>query len=119
MDLYDKIYIKNKTNLPFYIVQGQHSIISQNDIAKFSLEYDEVYDINTFTHSDKKIFEKIISNFWMLIPEMNIKFVNGNLSVLSNKFILLEKKKKRDKRRRRRRKRRRRRRRTKTKRRKK
>jgi len=95
VDLYDKIYIKNKTNLPFYIVQGQHSIISQNDIAKFSLDYDEVYDINTFTHSDKKkIFEKIISNFWMLIPEMNIKFVNGNLSVLSNKFILLEKKRK-------------------------
>lgn len=87
VDLYNKMYIKNGYKLPFDILSGKHRDMYTygGNGPIFGIDGSEIYYNNQFDD-----FKKIISNFWMLVPEMKIKFDgNSNLSQLSNKMNLL------------------------------
>lgn len=87
VDLYNKMYIKNGYKLPFDILSGEHRTmqIYGGTGVIVGIDGSEIDYNNQFDD-----FKKIISNFWMLVPEMKIKFDdNSNLSQLSNKMNLL------------------------------
>jgi hypothetical protein len=89
VDLYNKLYIKNETNLPFDILSGKHTYAGYNmSNGKDRFGIDPVWGVNN--NNANEDFKKIISNFWMLVPEMKIEFNNNSILVqLINKMNLL------------------------------
>lgn len=84
VDLYNKMYIKNGYSVPFDILSGKHRSMSPyGGGIIFGIDGSEIRD----EKDDIDGFKKIISNFWMLVPEMKINFdYKGNLSQLINKM---------------------------------
>ena len=88
VDLYNKLYIKNGYSVPFDILSGQHSYAGYNRNGKDKFGINPDGGINN--NNANEDFKKIISNFWMLVPEMKIEFNNNSiLKQLINKMNLL------------------------------
>ena len=89
VDLYNKIYIPNGYKIPFYIASGKHEYGAYKNgtgMIYVGMKNEE----GVTGQNANQDFKTIISNFWMLVPEMKIKFDdNSKLSQLSNKMNLL------------------------------
>jgi len=88
VDLYSKMYIKNGYKLPFDILSGKHrnGAYKANGKDVFGIDINDVVSNN----NANKDFKTIISNFWMLVPEMKIKFDDESILLqLINKMNLL------------------------------
>jgi hypothetical protein len=88
VDLYNKMYIKNGYSVPFNILSGKHTAGAYKNNGKdvFGIDITDVVSNNNANEDCKTI----ISNFWMLVPEMKIEFDDkGILLQLINKMNLL------------------------------
>jgi hypothetical protein len=87
VDLYNKIYIKNGYSVPFDILSGKHrnGAYKKNGKDVFGIDFND----GVSNENANEDFKTIISNFWMLVPEMKIEFNDGILKKLINKMNLL------------------------------
>lgn len=87
VDLYNKMYIKNGYSVTFDILSGEHTNAGYNSNGKDKFGIDPTFGVSSQNANND--FKTIISNFWMLVPEMKIEFNDGILKKLTNKMNLL------------------------------